>query len=153
MNIVANTYFGIITRDDTRYRARVEVPDRPDVVVVTQSDMDLMHDEVARKLAELLDTTPEHIDVHLFGHDGKGEAPTYAGAAVFDGDQWHTQFPAQEDLPTALTIPPSPSYESAADRVRAALARALGRPEDALDIEFFEITPNQYAAEGDQGKP
>ncbi|MEQ4725340.1 hypothetical protein [Nonomuraea sp. B19D2] len=149
MNIVGNIYFGIITRDGARYRARVEVPDRPDVVVVTDSDADLFH-EVSSKLATILGTAPDDVDVHLFGHDGSGDVPIYGGAAVFDGDQWLTQFPAQEDLPVALAIPPSSSYESAAARARAVLASTVGRPEDSLDIEFFEIMPNQYLDRGEQ---
>ncbi|NRQ34692.1 hypothetical protein HII36_23075 [Nonomuraea sp. NN258] len=148
MNIVGHIYFGIVTRDGARYWAKVELPGRPDLVVRADSEPELVG-AVDHELAAVLGVAPEELDVHLFGHDGTGAAPVYAGAAVFDGDRWLTQFPAQEDLPVALDVPPSPSYESAAERVRSALAGAVGRPADGLDIEFFEITPRRFADRGE----
>ncbi|MGP3979317.1 hypothetical protein ACTWQF_35970 [Streptomyces sp. 8N114] len=149
MNIVANTYFGIVTREGHLYQARVEVPGEPDVVLAAHSDDDLF-DDVGRQLARLLGVEPDDVDLHLFGHDGGDGIPVYAGAAVFDGGAWLTQFPAQEDLPVALSVPPSPTYEVAADRARQALAAAVGRSGESLDIEFFEIVPHEHAASAQQ---
>ncbi|MFD9944549.1 hypothetical protein ACFWYW_48465 [Nonomuraea sp. NPDC059023] len=138
-----NNYFGIITRDGARHRARVEVPNQPDVIVVTDSAQDAVR-ATSDALASLLGIPARDVSLQLFGYEGDEGAQIYAGAAVFDGDQWLTQFPAQEDLPVALVIPPSPAFEIATARVRTALASALGRPEDSLDIEFFQITPDKY---------
>ncbi|MDT0378109.1 hypothetical protein RM572_04875 [Streptomyces sp. DSM 42041] len=152
MNVVDHIYFGIVTRDGGRYRARVEVADHPDVVVVSDSDHSLT-DDVSVEIAGLVGAEPDDIGVHLFGHHGGDGTPVYAGAAVFDGSLWVTRFPAQEDLPHALSVPPTPTYESAAARVRQALAAAVRRPEADLDVEFFEIVPRQEGTATEGGAP
>lgn len=144
MNVVGATYFGIVTREGPDYRARVEVPGRPAVVVVVHDDGTLT-EAVSTALAEALGIPSDDVDVHLFGHDGGDGTPVYAGAAVFDGSEWLTQFPAQEDLAEALTVPASPTYDVAEERARRSLAEAVGRPADDLDIEFFEIVPHEHA--------
>lgn len=144
MNIVRHIYFGIVTREGSRYRARVEVPGGPAIVVVTDSEGDLV-DDVNRELAGRLDVDPGDVEAHLFGHEGGDQMPVYAGAAVFDGERWYTQFPAQEDLPVALLVPPSPTYDVAAEEARRRLAEAVGRSEHSLDIEFFEIVAEEPA--------
>ncbi|MGI5350452.1 hypothetical protein ACQEU8_20075 [Streptomyces sp. CA-250714] len=144
MNVVGAMYFGIVTQEGPDYRARVEIPERPPVVVVTREDGDLT-DEVSAALADVLGITSDEVDVHLFGHSGGDGTPVYAGAAVFNGSEWLTQFPAQEDLPVALSVPPSPTYDSAEHQARKMLADAVGRPADDLDIEFFEIVPHEFA--------
>ncbi|MEN3586307.1 MULTISPECIES: hypothetical protein [unclassified Streptomyces] len=139
MSVFRHIYFGIVSREGDHFSARVEVPDRPAVTVSGVSEGALIA-TVDRELGRVLDRGSSEIDVHLFGSEG-GDTPVYGGAAVFDGRLWHTQFPAQHDLPTGLSIQPAASYEIAWQRVRAALANAVGRPGETLDIEFFEIVP------------
>ncbi|MGP3974354.1 hypothetical protein ACTWQF_10095 [Streptomyces sp. 8N114] len=144
MNIVRHIYFGIVTREGSQYRARVEVPGGPAVVLVTDSNHDLI-DDINRELADHLGVDPDEVEAHLFGHEGGNGTSIYAGASVFDGDRWYTQFPAQADLPVALLVPPSPTYEVAAEQARRQLASAVGRSEHSHDIEFFEIVPKEHA--------
>ncbi|MDK1472372.1 hypothetical protein QNO07_02845 [Streptomyces sp. 549] len=139
MSMFRHVYFGIVSREHGEFSARVELPDRPAVTVTCASEGALVG-AVDQELGRVLGCDTSGIEVYLFGSEG-GEEPVYAGAAVFDGEVWHTQFPAQHDLSTGLSVLPSPSYANAEQTVRASLAEAVGRPGEALDIEFFEIVP------------
>ncbi|MEE2035813.1 hypothetical protein Q8791_01075 [Nocardiopsis sp. CT-R113] len=141
-------HFGIVTGDGRTRRAVVELPGRPDAVVTGDDEAGLA-DAMSEVVADRLGVSPDDVDVTLFGHDGGDDAPYYAAAVLCDGAGWHTRFPAQEDLPAALHLPVALSEAAAEGQALRALASALGRPAESLDLEVVRIGPGSEDADDD----